>query len=164
MLYLDCSCLNLSLGIFLEFCDLSSIFGAFKTISRFSGIVYGIKNKFEKNLSNPFGPSPWARPPAPATPAAGHSRRPARGPSEHGLHQGGLAMPPPPSASVLGTPGAAPRPIMGDPQAPARPAPARRRRKTAPPATQRRRRTGPPWPTIAAPPSISAAAVYILPQ
>jgi hypothetical protein len=73
-------------------------------------------------------------------------------------------MPPPPSASVLGTPGAAPRPIMGDPQAPARPAPARRRRKTAPPATQRRRQTGPPWPTIAAPPSISAAAVYILPR
>jgi hypothetical protein len=50
-------------------------------------------------------------------------------------------MPPPPSAGVLGTPGAAPHPIKGGPQAPARPAPTRRHRKTAPPAAQRRRRT-----------------------
>jgi hypothetical protein len=40
ILYLDCSCLNLSLGIFLKFLEFfSSIFHAFKTISRFSGIV-----------------------------------------------------------------------------------------------------------------------------
>jgi hypothetical protein len=41
----------------------SSIFRAFKTISRFSGIVPGIKNKFRKkeNLSYRFGPSPKAR-------------------------------------------------------------------------------------------------------
>jgi hypothetical protein len=64
MLYLDCSCPNLSLGIFLEFCDFRSIFRASKQFLVFTGIVFALKINSEilKNYPFLYGPSPWARP------------------------------------------------------------------------------------------------------
>jgi hypothetical protein len=81
MLYLDCSCLNLSLEFFRKFCDFSSIFRAFKTISTFSGIFSGNKNKFEKRKTYPNGPhrprwpSRQARQGPSAKPSQGNGRR-----------------------------------------------------------------------------------------
>jgi hypothetical protein len=80
MLYLDCSCHNLSLEIFLELLWFSEYFRAFKIVSRLSRIVSGIKNKFEKNLSYWIGSSPWpdptrsapAQPPIRARPVEAH--------------------------------------------------------------------------------------------
>jgi hypothetical protein len=90
-------------------CDFSSIFRAFKTISAFSGIVSGIKNKFGKQTtilqeraepeglthSGPPAPTP-AQPPGPPRPI-GQSRP--------------WQWPPPPGRASLGLP--RPRPYKG---------------------------------------------------
>jgi hypothetical protein len=70
ILYLDCSCPNVSLGIFPE---TFGIFRAFKTISTFSEIVFALKINLKKQiLSFWIGPSPKARPyPVRLGPAAG---------------------------------------------------------------------------------------------
>jgi hypothetical protein len=45
MFYLDCSCSNLSMGIFLEFLGFSDYFSCFKVFSElFSGITYALKS------------------------------------------------------------------------------------------------------------------------
>jgi hypothetical protein len=45
MFYLDCSCLNIALGIFLEFLGFSDYFSCFKV---FSGITFALENILEK--------------------------------------------------------------------------------------------------------------------
>jgi hypothetical protein len=72
MFYLDCSCLNLSLGIFLEFLDSRSIFRAFTQFLDFSGI-----SKKRENLPYRFGPS---KRPDPTRSATAGQRRAHLGP------------------------------------------------------------------------------------
>jgi hypothetical protein len=136
MLYLDCSCLNLSLRIFPGiFVIFSSIFHAFKTISAFSGIVSGIKNKFEKNKTYPFLPglSPKAQPaPTRSRPKQGPSG-PSRGSSLAGH---GLSVAPP-----LG---------VRAPHAMLRPRPYK---------TRRQRSRACPSPALPPPPALSPARV-----
>jgi hypothetical protein len=97
------------------FCDFSSIFRAFKTISRFSGFVFALKinSKKKQILSYPFGSSPQARPAptrtrfGPAWPAEAH--RPAVSMANTALL--------PPSLGVRAMPGAFSAPIKPRPRA-----------------------------------------------
>jgi hypothetical protein len=76
MLFLDCSCLNLSLEIFLDFCDFLSIFRAFKQFLDVFWNCFCIKNKFEKKVKEKSILSVWAEPEGP-TRTDPHSPQPA---------------------------------------------------------------------------------------
>jgi hypothetical protein len=72
MLYLDCSCLNLALGIFLKFFEIFRVF--FVALSIYldkSGFIFAQEKYFEKNISYLTGPSPEARPSSPRPARAG---------------------------------------------------------------------------------------------
>jgi hypothetical protein len=85
MLYLYCSCLNLSLRIFLIFWNFSSIFRAFKIISRFYGIVFALKINSKKNKSYPFGLGRARRPdPSWSASAQPQARASPSGPDSQG--------------------------------------------------------------------------------
>jgi hypothetical protein len=80
---LDCSCLNLTLGIFLQFLEFFRVF--FVALSIYldnSGFIFAQEKYVEKNISYLPGPSPWARP-APARPARVGPSLARRGPSGH---------------------------------------------------------------------------------
>jgi hypothetical protein len=52
MLYLDCSCLNRALGIFLKFLRFSDYFSCFKVFSGlFLGLLMHWKNDFRKKIN-----------------------------------------------------------------------------------------------------------------
>jgi hypothetical protein len=63
MLYLDFSCLNLSLGIFLEFCDFLSIFSALNELLEFLWNSFVLKMYFRKKKKKKKTILPvWAEP------------------------------------------------------------------------------------------------------
>jgi hypothetical protein len=142
MLYLGCSCLNPSLGIFLEFLWFSENFSCLLPISRFSRIVSGIKKtNSKKTYPNPSSRALGLDPPAPAPPAAtqpqarsgpiwarpsprrlGHAAAPIDGRAKHARcgalpYKGGHASPcaPPPEDRAAGRP--APSPDQDKPRA-----------------------------------------------
>jgi hypothetical protein len=89
ILYLDCSCLNLALGIFLEFLEFFEYFSCFKNIfwcllELFSQKLISENNNKKRILSYLSGLSPKARPISPPHlhPAQPPTRsRPKQGPS-----------------------------------------------------------------------------------
>jgi hypothetical protein len=81
MLYLDCSCLNLSLGISWNFCDFLGIFRASKHFLGISWICFCTEKYFEKKRKSTL--PDWAEPEARPNPLRPHRpNTPARrGPS-----------------------------------------------------------------------------------
>jgi hypothetical protein len=54
MLYMDCSCLNLALGIFLEFLEFLEYFYDFNELSSYFQIILLAKMSFRKQKENNF--------------------------------------------------------------------------------------------------------------
>jgi hypothetical protein len=77
MLYLDCSCLNLSLGIFLDFCDFLGIFRASKHFLGISWICSCTEKYFEKKENLPYRIVPSQRPDPTRSARTGPTRQPA---------------------------------------------------------------------------------------